>query len=141
MRCIWVFFLSMLGGPPRQPAEDAAEVATGEALFTEIGCAKCHIPSLSGSMGDVPLYSDLLLHDILPPGSPGIEDGDASMTEFRTAPLWGLSQTAPYFHTGFADTIEEAIRFHDGEAIDIRVRYFLRSQADRDAVLAFLNTL
>ena len=135
------FFLSQLGPPPRQAAADAAQVATGEALFTTIGCAKCHIPSLPGSTGDVPLYSDLLLHEILPPFVPGIEDGDASITEFRTAPLWGLSQTAPYFHTGFADTIDEAIRFHSGEALDIRVMYVLLPAKDKEALLAFLNTL
>jgi len=135
------FFLTMLGGPPRQPADDVDQVATGEALFTTVGCAKCHIPSLPGAMGDVPLYSDLLLHDILRPGTPGIEDGDASMTEFRTAPLWGLSQTGPYFHTGFADTIEDAILMHDGEAFESRRQHFLRPLADQEALIAFLNTL
>ena len=135
------FFLSQLGPPPRQAAADAEQVAIGEELFTTLGCAKCHIPSLPGAMGDVPLYSDLLLHDILAVGTPGIEDGDASMTEFRTAPLWGLSQTAPYSHTGFADTIDEAIRLHDGESRDIRVMYTLLPPADKAALLAFLNTL
>ena len=135
------FFLSLLGPPPKPAAADAEQVATGEELFTTLGCAKCHIPSLPGATGDVALYSDILLHDILPVGTPEIEDGDASMTEFRTAPLWGLSQTAPYFHTGFADTIDESILLHDGEARDIRVMYSLLPPADKDALLAFLNTL
>ncbi len=135
------FFLSMLGPPPRQDANDVTLVATGETLFTMIGCAKCHMPSLPGAMGDVPLYSDLLLHDILAIGTPGIEDGDASQTEFRTAPLWGLSQTAPYLHSGLADTIDEAIVLHSGEAAGSRVQYLLLSATEKEALLAFLETL
>lgn len=138
-----VFFLRTLAGPPRQatPAGQEAAVAAGETLFDTVGCAKCHIPSLQGSVGEVPLYSDLLLHEILPGTQKGIVDGDAGQREFRTAPLWGLSQTAPYFHSGEADTIDQAIRLHDGEALTIRQAYEALSQSDRDALLAFLNTL
>jgi len=135
------FFLGMLAPPPRQPIDDAARVTSGERLFDSVGCAKCHIPSLPSSLGDVPLYSDLLLHDIMPVGSAGIEDGDATQTEFRTAPLWGISQTAPYFHDGAADTLDQAIRMHDGEAIGVRQTYEALSNADRDALLAFLGSL
>ena len=135
------FFLSMLAGPPRQPADDQTIIDEGEALFASVGCAKCHIPSLPSSEGDVALYSDLLLHEILPAGASGIESGDASQREFRTAPLWGLSQTAPYFHSGEADTIGEAIRLHDGEAATIVQAYLDRSAADQQALLAFLNSL
>ncbi len=135
------FFLSMLAPPPRQETQDAARVAQGEAVFASLGCTKCHVPALSGTMGDVPLYSDLLLHEILPAGSIGIVDGDAQMREFRTTPLWGLSQTAPYFHSGEADTIDDAIRLHDGEAAEIRRAYELLTSEERDALLAFLGTL
>lgn len=65
----------------------------------------------------------------------------ATQTEFRTAPLWGLSQTAPYFHTGEADTIQQAIELHDGEASAIRDAYLALSADDRAALLAFLDTL
>ncbi|MCG8406384.1 MAG: c-type cytochrome [Phycisphaerales bacterium] len=136
-----IFFLSMLAGPPRRPVADAALVAQGEALFDSVGCTKCHIPSLPGALGDVPLYSDLLLHEILPAGTPGIEDGDAGQREFRTAPLWGLSQTPPYFHDGESDTIDDAIRRHAGEAAAIRDDYVGLSAADRAALLAFMNSL
>ena len=136
-----IFFLSMLAGPPRQSVTDAALVAQGEALFNTVGCTKCHIPSLPSALGDVPLYSDLLLHEILPAGSLGIEDGDAGQREFRTAPLWGVSQTPPYFHDGESDTIDDAIRRHDGEAAAIRDDYVGLSAEDRAALLAFMNSL
>jgi CxxC motif-containing protein (DUF1111 family) len=139
-----IFFLRTTGGPPRQLPESDSETALvdqGEVLFDAIGCAKCHIPSLAGELGVVPLYSDLLLHEILPAGSTGIVDGDAGQLEFRTAPLWGVSQTAPYFHSGEADTVDDAIRLHDGEATAIRVAYVRLGESDREAVLAFLDTL
>ncbi len=135
------FFLKMLAGPPRQPTDDPTVVDEGEALFASVGCADCHIPSLLSSEGDVALFSDLLLHEILPVGARGIESGDASQREFRTAPLWGLSQTSPYFHSGEADTIDEAIRLHDGEAAAIVQAYLVLSGSDRQALLAFLDSL
>lgn len=136
-----VFFISMLAGPPRQTGGNTSSIANGEALFGILECNKCHIPTLPGALGDVPLYSDLLLHDILPAGSPGIVEGMATQTEFRTAPLWGLSQTAPYFHSGEADTIDEAIRLHDGEAATIRDTYLSLSATDKAALIAFLESL
>ncbi len=139
------FFLRMLAGPPRQLSATSDEAVQGEALFDDIGCTKCHIPSLpamvEGEPMDVPLFSDLLLHEILPANSPGIEDGEAGMGEFRTAPLWGLSQTGPYFHNGEADTIDEAIGLHDGEAAPVRDTYINLTQEERDNLLAFLNSL
>ncbi len=138
-----IFFMRTLGPPPRQPIPAGQEqtVASGETLFESVGCAKCHKPALAGANGLVPLFSDLLLHEILPASQKGIVDTNAGQREFRTAPLWGLSQTAPYFHNGAADTIDEAIRMHDGEALQIRQAYEAMSQSDRDALLAFLNTL
>ena len=136
-----IFFLRMLGGPPRQPAGDAVAVAQGEALFASVGCSKCHIPTLPSGLGDVPLYSDLLLHDILAPGTAGIEDGMATQTEFRTAPLWGVSQTPPYWHDGSADDIDAAIRAHDGEAAVIRDIYQALTQDEQNALQAFVGTL
>ena len=135
------FFLTMLGPPPRQPIVSATLVSAGEALFERVGCAKCHIPAMNSAIGPVPLYSDLLLHEILRPDAKGIEDGSAGMREFRTAPLWGLSQTTPYFHSGEADTIDQAIRLHDGEAAAMRQRYEALSETDRVALLAFLGSL
>ncbi|MFQ5489607.1 MAG: di-heme oxidoredictase family protein [Phycisphaerae bacterium] len=135
------FFIGMLGAPPRQPIADAAQVDAGQALFDTIGCTACHIPSMSSAEGSVPLYSDLLLHEILEADTPGIEDTSANMREFRTAPLWGLSQTRPYLHDGSADTIDDAIRKHAGEASASRDAYDALSSSDKAAVQAFLETL
>jgi CxxC motif-containing protein (DUF1111 family) len=134
-------YLALLGPPPRPAPKDVAVAARGEALFTSVGCALCHVPSLAGSDGPVPLYSDLLLHEMLPADARGIEEASANAREFRTAPLWGVSRTAPYMHDGVADTLDQALRRHDGEAAKSRDDYTALPDADRAALIAFLETL
>ncbi len=63
------------------------------------------------------------------------------MREFRTAPLWGIADTNPYLHSGAADTLDEAIRLHDGEAAAARDAYLEMSEAERAALIQFLETL
>ena len=43
--------------------------------------------------------------------------------EWRTPPLWGLRDSAPYLHDGRAATLEEAIELHGGEASDLAARF------------------
>ncbi|TWU16550.1 di-heme oxidoredictase family protein [Allorhodopirellula heiligendammensis] len=61
--------------------------------------------------------------------------------EWRTAPLWGLRDSAPYWHDGRAETILEAIAMHDGESAGTRDRFLQLSYEDRQNVLAFLDSL
>ncbi|TWT66491.1 di-heme oxidoredictase family protein [Allorhodopirellula solitaria] len=61
--------------------------------------------------------------------------------EWRTAPLWGVRDSAPYWHDGRAETLLEAIAMHDGEAAGTRDRYLNLSYEDRQSVLAFLESL
>lgn len=133
------FFLLKLEAPQRAEAEDAAQAAQGEALFAELGCASCHLPSLDG----VPLYSDLLLHEVCPPDLPVVDqEPGVSPGEFRTPPLWGLRDTAPYLHDGEASTIADAIeRGHDGEAAASRSAWRALTEAESAALDAFLRTL
>lgn len=138
---VLLLFMKLLAPPPRQAGADSAEVLEGEGLFAAIGCSDCHVPSLPGPDGPVPLYSDLLLHQILPDGSVGIVNGNADMTEFRTPPLWGIGFTGPYLHDGSAGSIDEAIRAHAGEGGAARDNYVALSEEERTAVLAFLESL
>lgn len=61
--------------------------------------------------------------------------------EWRTAPLWGAGDSAPYMHDGRAETLLEAIALHDGESAGSRDRFLNLSLVDRHAVIAFLETL
>jgi len=136
-----VFYMQTLAPPPRTSTNAALE-ATGAGVFTSVGCAKCHVPSMPTlDGGSAQLYSDLLLHDLGPPYGPGIVDNQAGMTDFRTAPLWGLAKTAPYLHDGRADTIEDAILAHGGEAQAVHDAFLQLAPPDHDALLAFLGSL
>ena len=71
----------------------------------------------------------------------GIEQGSASGSEFRTAPLWGVRASAPYLHDGRAATLEEAILAHGGEAEIVAGKFALLDAAAKMALVAYLNTL
>jgi CxxC motif-containing protein (DUF1111 family) len=132
-------FLRFLAPPPRGPITD--EVLRGERVFLEIGCAACHVPRLETGPNanpvldrkPVPLYSDLLLHNI--GTGDGIEQGAAKGEEIRTPALWGLRFRRPLLHDGSAATIEQAIRRHAGE------RFSALPEEQRKEVLAFLKSL
>jgi CxxC motif-containing protein (DUF1111 family) len=138
-------FMRFLGPPPR--GEITAQVMRGEAIFREVGCAQCHTPAMQTGPNPiapldqktVPLFSDLLLHDV--GTGDGIVQGGAGADELRTSPLWGLRMSHPFLHDGSAATIEEAIRRHAGEATRVTRRFRRLRSAQREDLLAFLRSL
>ncbi|MHC4936418.1 MAG: di-heme oxidoredictase family protein [Planctomycetota bacterium] len=135
-----LFFLMNLAPPPRAGGTDPA-IPQGEALFSTIGCATCHIPTLPGAGGPVSLYSDLLLHDIHPAEFRGMAEPDAPVGMYRTPPLWGVRDTSPYLHDGSATTLEDAILRHGDEALNARTNYEQLTAGEQDALLLFLEDL
>ena len=85
-------------------------------------------------------FSDFLLHDMGALGD-GIVQGDATGSEFRTAPLWGVGQSAPYLHDGRAPTLPAAIAAHDGEGRAARDRFLALPPGEQAALLTFLGAL
>ena len=71
----------------------------------------------------------------------GIEQGEAKANELRTAPLWGLSQSEPYLHDGSARTIQDAILRHGNQGAASQRAFRAPTGGDRQAVLAFLDSL
>ena len=139
-------FMRTLAPPPVLPLSNQA--FKGQQLFASVNCVACHKPSMGtgqssiGSLNfkNVPLYSDLLLHDMGSLGD-GIAQAAAGPNEMRTAPLWGLRARTPYLHDGRASTILEAITLHDGEARIIRDRFLSLSTDNQQAIIAFLNSI
>jgi CxxC motif-containing protein (DUF1111 family) len=138
----------------RLPATAAGkeEARRGKKVFAAVGCADCHTPNL-GSVDEI--YSDLLLHRMgaplvgggsynepplpdLPDSPPGTEPRP---DEWRTPPLWGVADSAPYLHDGRAPTLLDAIRLHGGQGADAARRYAQLSQGEQVQLLAFLQTL
>jgi hypothetical protein len=160
-------FVAGLPAPSRiVPTNDllASAINGGEATFEAVGCAECHRRDMWSARG---IYSDLLLHDMGPAladpvpanlssarGSMGGYSGgsieassvaNASLItatqEWRTSPLWGVRDSAPYLHDGRASTLEEAILWHEGEAMTSIQNYLALSPRQRELIVAFLNCL
>ncbi len=134
-----VCFALLLAAPG--PDEPTAQTEHGEEVFNEIGCDKCHLSSLRGPRGAIPAYTDLLLHDMGDELADGFPMQDATGHEFRTQPLWGIAAASPYLHDGRSPTIDEAIRWHGGEAASIRDAYVALAPSDREDLIAFLESL
>lgn len=148
-------YVRSLSVPMRRDVEDQ-QVRRGEQLFAEAHCAVCHVPELrTGDFGPLPQlarqtihpYSDLLLHDMGEGLADGRPDFLASGTEWRTPPLWGigLSQkvngAGSFLHDGRARNFVEAILWHGGEAEASRAAFRELARKDREAVVAFLQSL
>ncbi len=131
---------------PRNSREHSA-VVRGRQVFSEIGCAECHTPDLGGVKG---LYSDLCLHNISDPDHNGyVREPEVPMpsnvpglADWKTPPLWGVADSAPYLHDGSSPTLEDAIEKHGGDAKHTREKFLESiSQTDRENLIAFLKAL
>lgn len=149
------FYVQTLAVPARRKVDDP-EVMYGEQLFAQAQCASCHIPTVrTGVLKGVPSvsnqtihpYTDLLLHDMGPELADYRPDFQASGTEWRTPPLWGiglvltLNGHTNFLHDGRARNLMEAILWHGGEAEKSREITLQMSKTERDALIAFLQSL
>jgi CxxC motif-containing protein (DUF1111 family) len=136
--------------PPASPGS-RNQAEAGKELFHRVGCAECHTPDLGSVEG---IYSDLLLHRMgeklvgngsygeLPPPRPDhTPGGGPHPDEWRTPPLWGVADSAPYLHDGRAATLEEAIRLHAGQGERAAERFARLKPNQQAQLLAFLKTL
>ena len=161
-------FQSLLA--PIPPAPPTSASTAGETVFNNIGCNVCHIQSYTtqqnvklrttdggktaviASLSNVTFspYSDFLLHDMGSGDSGGIPyiphgTGQASLTMWRTAPLWGLAnilaKSGGLMHDNGSTTLDAAIRRHGGEATTVINAYKALSSKDSSNLIAFLNSL
>ncbi|MFZ5877291.1 MAG: di-heme oxidoredictase family protein [Nitrospirota bacterium] len=86
------------------------------------------------------VFSDFKHHDMGATFTETLFNG-AKVTRFRSAPLWGVGSTAPYGHDGASFTLDEVIRRHGGEAATATSRYRRAAAGDREALVAFLQSL
>ncbi|WP_122573425.1 di-heme oxidoredictase family protein [Pseudomonas viridiflava] len=149
------FYTRNLGVPARRNV-DNPQVLTGKNLFFQAGCQQCHVPSFKTRADaaepelanqEIRPYTDLLLHDM----GDGLADNrtefQATGREWRTPPLWGLGLTAAVnghtqmLHDGRARNALEAILWHGGEAQAAQRQVLAFNAEQREALLAFLNSL
>lgn len=146
------FYVRTLAIPPRNGL-----TPEGAKLFTDMGCATCHVPSLKTRADypipqlaniDAPVFTDFLLHDMGTDLADGIPkdsiDGQADSREWRTGALIGLRYSKTFMHDGRAKTVEESILMHDGpgsEAGPCIVQFKLLAPADRATLVHYVEAL
>ncbi|PCJ71868.1 MAG: thiol oxidoreductase [Rhodobiaceae bacterium] len=152
-----IFFYSRnLAVPARRNAGDP-QVLRGKELFYQANCTSCHTPKHATRTDDdvepalrgqlIWPYTDLLLHDMGEGLADGRPEGTATGSEWRTTPLWGIGFTErvnrhTYFlHDGRARNLTEAILWHGGEAEVSREAFRTMDEADRQAMITFLESL
>ena len=154
--------------PPEHDVDEAT-IRQGSAVFAQVACTGCHVAQLTTGNTHrfaelrnqvIHPYTDLLLHDMGPGLADTMTEGQASPQMWRTPPLWGLGSLkyvqsqktgalegsadpdqVRYLHDGRARTVLEAIAWHDGEAARSRAAFEALSAADRNALIAFINSL
>ncbi len=153
-------FMRATKAPSRGPI--TTNVRAGGELFARVGCANCHVPSITtappgtvinGGSLRVPKalgnkiihpYSDFLLHDV------GTGDGIPiqPIPEFagtakliKTAPLWALRTRNRLMHDGLSSTKEEAIQRHGGQAAPVTAAFNALTAREQALVLEFLDSL
>jgi CxxC motif-containing protein (DUF1111 family) len=95
---------------------------------------------------DVALYSDLLIHDMGDELADNRPDGSADGHEWRTAPLWDAHRLRVpgrdllLLHDGRAHNVDEAVRFHGGEAAAARDAYLAMPVDDKAALIDFVES-
>jgi CxxC motif-containing protein (DUF1111 family) len=132
------------------PTSDAVRdtLLWGEHVFEEVGCATCHVPTLTTGLNAEPglhertirLYSDLLLHD-MGPEMAGLCGPTTLATEYRTEKLMGLKDRPSYMHDGRASGLDQAIYFHGGEAAASRDAFNGLDMEARGYLFRFLSSL
>ncbi|MFS8122018.1 di-heme oxidoredictase family protein [Rhizobium sp. BR 250] len=149
------FYTENLAVPQRRNVDDPT-VLEGKQLFYTSGCTACHTPKFvtrrdaADPMHSFQLiwpYSDFLLHDMGEELADGQQVGEASGRHWRTQPLWGIGLTQKvngngfYLHDGRARSLTEAILWHGGEGQKARDAFAALQKSDRQALLAFLESL
>lgn len=92
-------------------------------------------------------FTDLLLHDMGEDLSDQHVAPHAAPTEWRTAPLWGIglvkstNPDAGFLHDGRAESLEEAILWHNGEGLTAQQEFSKLDRAKRQQLLRFLESL
>ena len=138
------------------------DVRAGDTLFNQVGCVTCHVSSITtaqpgtlinGGVFTVPAalgnkiihpYSDFLAHDVgTGDGIPVLPTPEYAATAnlIRTAPLWALRTRNRLMHDGLSFTKQEAIARHAGQATAVTQRYNALTTAQKNQVLAFLDSL
>ncbi len=108
----------------------------GLKLFTNLGCMVCHTGEfLGGSM-----YEKVGAVEPWPnqadQGRFGVTHGDGDRMLFKVPTLRNISETAPYFHDGVADSLEQAVTMMGRHQLGLEL-----DKAEVEAIVTWLRSL
>lgn len=154
-----IFYQNTLAPPARRNIDQPA-VIQGEKIFQQAQCSQCHRPSYTTGKSAFPRlsspalegqtiypYTDLLLHDMGDDLADGRPDYLANGKQWKTPPLWGIglihdvNKHQFLLHDGRANGVMEAILWHGGEAQASKGYVLKLNKAEREALVAFVNSL
>jgi CxxC motif-containing protein (DUF1111 family) len=139
--------------PALPPGVAQTSVDTGRGLFTSVGCAACHTPSLTTqasrltvglSNATANLFSDLEVHHMGVRLADNVSQGGAGGDQFRTSPLWGLGQRIFFLHDGRTTDLLKAIEAHasrGSESNQVEENFDLLTTSQKQDLLNFLRSL
>jgi mono/diheme cytochrome c family protein len=140
LEALLAYQLGLLTPAPPPDTIDAAAAARGQALFNDpaLGpgrCARCHIPPTYTDVSSGPDPTVPLLHSATEVGADFDYLLRSATRQYRTTPLRGLWQHAPYFHDGHARDLP-AVVDHYETVFSIGL-----SPEQKADLVAFLRTL
>ena len=132
----------------------SSQISAGASLFSSIGCATCHNPTVgttqasnfTSSLNRAPVnaYSDIEIHHMGSGLADNVSQGGAGGDQFRTAPLWGLGQRIFLLHDGRTTNLITAIENHEGngsEANTVESNFDNLTTTQQQQLLDFLRSL
>ena len=157
---IFARFMRATKVPPRDAGLAATtDARAGSQIFNSIGCAICHVPSITtaavgtvinggaltvpASLGNKVIhpFSDFLLHNVGTGDGVVQNGGQGTRNQLRTPPLWGLRARDRLMHDGNTLTRNEAILRHAGQAAGVVANYNNLSNTQKNQLITFLNSL
>ena len=107
--------LSLKAPPPPAGSFDAVAAERGKLVFDNAGkCVTCHSGAKFTDANSRLHPSASVVSEPEPNGAPSYASRSATK-QYRTAPLKGLWQHAPYFHNGTAPTLEAVVRTYNAK--------------------------
>ncbi|HEX3757771.1 MAG TPA: di-heme oxidoredictase family protein [Kofleriaceae bacterium] len=153
----FTFFMRSMKAPPRGPIN--AQVTAGQSTFNAIGCATCHVGTITTApagtvinggaltvdpaVGDKNIhpFGDFLLHDVGTGDGIVQNGGQGTRNQVRTAPLWGIGARTRFMHDGASLTVSAAVLRHGNQAATARNNFNALSATSQANVLAFIFSL
>ncbi|HVF88596.1 MAG TPA: di-heme oxidoredictase family protein [Blastocatellia bacterium] len=150
-------FMRATKAPPRGPI--TADVTAGSSLFDSIGCAVCHVRSITTAPAGTSInqgafivpaalgnkiihpFGDFLLHDVGTGDGIVQNGGQGTKNMVRTAPLWGVRTRNKLMHDGQTSTFNDAILRHAGQANTAANNYRNLTDTNKNRLISFLLSL